>query len=681
MKLRLIFLLLLCTAYFTINAQFNWEHLSGPPGSSYSRIFSNDKYAFIPEGDFLYRSADGITWEKINHKVSDFICVYYDTLFSIGKVENSPFLQYSTDQGEHWIIEHLPDEISDFGDLAKCAHGLYIAQDKDSILYRSTDLGITWVSIVPPGPFTNLAYFDETIYISSDTMLWRFEESTASWTDITPPLPKYIPELRELEDFVAIDSHIIVYAADFLFVSNDHGILYDTLEAYSTNPFDQLTLVGDAVCFSAFGSILRSQDFGMHWDTLVDDFYPQPAFFTGLRNILLGTTYDRGVFRWEDTTGLSLNSHHGLGHGLIYNLAYGSGKIWTAGGSGVFAYDLPTASWSPKMQLPEENFDYQIITANDHGWVVVAEATADHFYFSENQGSTWDTIHPSFDFDELQLVGDQLFAFYTKLYRSADKGQHWELIDINIRGDEIISYRDKKYLLGHGRMYYSLDNGLTWDSYNLLVPDAYSLYASEDKMYLISSDFLGESALFISEDGIEWTSADVGLPEIQPFTLWYYHHPLFFRDATSYYAFLCNDGHYSTHDFSTPWSPLESTLTGKDYLIIDDIIFLGGEGLYASVIQDPYLTAINEISISTDESFKISPNPAAEIITLSMNPSFKPKNEICIYSPEGVLVKSVNVDCASHNINIDISGLPDGLYYVLIAGAQAAGIHSFVKLN
>ncbi|HEY3386812.1 MAG TPA: hypothetical protein VGK46_09895, partial [Saprospiraceae bacterium] len=516
--------------------QYSWEHLSGPPGSAYSRIFSNDNYAFIPEGDFLYRSADGVSWEKINHKVSDFMCVYGDTIVNILTDAANLSLQHSFDQGENWLGGNLPAGIIRTGDLAMCSHGIYIANGPDSILYRSNDMGNHWDSLMTPGSFTRLTVFDEKIYISSDTMLWRFNESIEIWSDITPPLSGYIPDYKMIEDFVVVDSHVIVYAENFLFHSHDTGIHWDSVEAYTTNPYDQLALTEDAVYFNGFGSILRSYDYGIHWDTIVTDFYPQPAYLIGLRNIFLGTTYDSGVFRWEDSIGLTYENNKGLEHGRIINLAYGLDKIWASCGNGIFAYDISTSSWSNKMHLPQSPFNYQIISANDQGWVIVADDYSGDFFFSDNQGISWDTISPDFDFVNVQLEGNLIFALHTRLLRSADKGQSWDTLDFPINGKEIIPFQAKKYVLGHGKMFYSNDNGMTWESYDLSVPYPFSLYAFEDNMYLISSDLSSDPILYVSPDGFVWTKADEGLPEIEYFNLWYYHHPLFFRDATAHYA-------------------------------------------------------------------------------------------------------------------------------------------------
>lgn len=659
--------------------QFSWEHLSGPPGSAYSRIFSNDNYAFIPEGDFLYRSADGISWEKINHKVSDFMCVYGDTIVNILTEAANLSLQHSFDQGENWLSGNLPSGLSPTGGLVMCSHGVYISNDHDSIIYKSNDLGINWDSIMTPETFTHLSVFDDTIFISSDTMLWRFNEIDESWSAITPPLSEYVPNYKMIDDFVVVDSHIIVYAFDFLFHSHDYGMHWDSIEAFASNPYDQLALTEDAIYFNGFGSILRSYDYGHHWDTIVTEFYPQPAHLNGLRNILLGSTYDSGVFRWEDTAGLTFENNQGLEHGRIINLAYGAGKIWAACGNGIFAYDISAATWTDKMQLPPSPLEYQIISANDEGWVVAADDYSGDFFFSDNQGISWDTISPDFDFVNVQLEGDLIFAFYSRLYRSADKGQHWDTLDFPIRGNELLTFQGKKYVLGHGKMFYSNDNGMTWESYTISVPDPYSLYAFENNMYLVSSDLSSDPVLYVSPDGFVWTKADEGLPEIEYFNLWYYHHPLFFRDATAHYAFLSNDGHFISTDFSSPWMDMEASLTGNDYLIIDNTIYLGSEGLYKSVIENPYITAVGDIYKNAHDLFTIAPNPADDFIQVTITDvEVDGALQFSLYDSKGDHLKSQTSNNAE-NIRFDIQGLPSGIYLLQARTSEGTGVVKVMK--
>src|SRR6187402_1942335 len=138
-----------------ITAQFSWEHTDGPFGSVLSSIYSNDQYAFIPEDDFLYRSTDGLSWEKIDHPVSFIMFVYQDTLLNIlyNEDADSLRLQLSYDNGITWVVKDLPEDFNVSDDIVMTTHGIYLSQGSTDLLFRSTDLGDTWDNIAVPQEF------------------------------------------------------------------------------------------------------------------------------------------------------------------------------------------------------------------------------------------------------------------------------------------------------------------------------------------------------------------------------------------------------------------------------------------------------------------------------------------------------------------------------------------------
>jgi len=671
------------TCFFTGKSfsQFDWKNTGGPYGSGSSFIYSNDTYAFIPENDFLYRSDDGIHWEKLEHRVSDHLGVYHDTLANTFRDESLGLIRFqiSFDNGVNWVEKNLPNEISDLEDMVMCSHGIYVAQGLKAKIYKSSDLGDTWDSLPAPDSFTVMKVFEDRLYISGDSLLWRTDPYGENWIDITPPLPAPFPFFTHENDFVALDSHLLVATDDSLFISHDNGQSWDATYAYSTNEYDKMTIVGSYIYLNIIGALFRTSDFGIHWDTIVTSYYPRAIHLTGLRDIFLSTTYDRGVIRWDESAGEIVESNEGLNKGVVYDLAYGANKIWAACGNGVFVYDIQTAAWSNKMNLPLTKIENSFVSANDEGWVISGEYYADQFYLSEDQGATWDTIQPGFEITDMQLLEENIFMFSGKVYRSLDKGQHWDTLDFGIMGNELISFHDKKFIVGQGRLHFTTDNGLTWNSIN--TPIGFNkLYAYADKLYALTSDFISKTDLYISEDAIHWKYADESFPDIDIYTLYYHYHPLFFRDANYHYAFLGDIGHYISADGGLSWSPLETTQTGRDYLIHENKIYLGSEGMYSTVIEDPYTTGLHDPLDSYGNLFTISPNPANDFISIGFEAGITRKGNFQIFSPDGIKVKSIKINEAKGNITIPVQDLSVGLYYVLFNGENVIGVNSFVKL-
>src|SRR4029450_2539711 len=145
---------------------------------------------------------------------------------------------------------------------------------------------------------------------------------------ITPPLPHPFPFEEYVVDFVARDSHIIVTAEASLFLSHNNGQSWDITYASSNNSPDKMTIAGDYIYLNIMGALIRSNDFGIHWDTLETHFYPRASSFTGFGDILLMSTYDRGIFRLDESTDEMVESNEGLSKGVVYDLSIGADKIW-----------------------------------------------------------------------------------------------------------------------------------------------------------------------------------------------------------------------------------------------------------------------------------------------------------------------------------------------------------------
>src|SRR6185503_12424683 len=104
----------------------------------------------------------------------------------------------------------------------------------------------------------------------------------------------------------------------------------------------------------------------------------------------------KGVLRWDATLQSLVESNTGFPHSPISDLSKGMDRIWAACGNGVFYYNLKTKKWSEKMNLPDHPYyGYQIVSANDQGWVVVYQGIGGVygvFYFSDDNGGTWEAI-------------------------------------------------------------------------------------------------------------------------------------------------------------------------------------------------------------------------------------------------------------------------------------------------
>lgn len=670
------------------SAQFSWEHTDGPFGSRSYPIVSTDTYAFMPAEDFLYRSADGIEWEKIDHSISTYLAAYKDTLVNLIYDETMDTLsfQISTDQGQNWTSKRAPASVRRRMDIVMCRHGIYWKPWDKNILYSSTDQGNTWTTDTLPvaDGFHRLSMFDDQLYLAGNTVLLRRDSVTKIWEDIKPVMPPY----EYVGAFEVRDNHMLLSSENYLFDSHDDGLTWTTTpSAYSSNS-NRFAFAGQFVYNAVDTFLLRSPDNGIHWDTLTaGNLSRSIRALNSFGDLLLISTSNKGVFRLDAVSNQLIESNGGLSKGTIYDLCAGQNKIWAACGNGVFNFDISTQTWSEKASLPLPLYQFSYISTNDLGWVAVTDAGSNRFYLSLNEGLSWDTVlfdaNGNQNIERVQLIGDVMFLFSGfRVFRSVDLGLHWEGLGASyFRFPEILAFKGKLYLADFSSgLFTSEDNGISWHILPLSFYP-YEVHSFGDLVYCLARSNSGVE-LYTSDDGLEWTLASVGIGDyIDNLSEFNYQPGFFFRDADHHYGFMGWQGHYSSDVDLTSWSELTTDLTGFAYAYHDNVVYLGHQGMYQSVIENPFITAVDDITENSNTSFTISPNPANDLITITTDPTFKFKSPIHIHSSDGTLMKSTVTSPDAHQIDIIISDLPDGIYFVSLQGENGRAVNSFVKVK
>ncbi|MFZ1678887.1 MAG: T9SS type A sorting domain-containing protein, partial [Saprospiraceae bacterium] len=156
-----------------------------------------------------------------------------------------------------------------------------------------------------------------------------------------------------------------------------------------------------------------------------------------------------------------------------------------------------------------------------------------------------------------------------------------------------------------------------------------------------------------------------------------FHKAFFFRDSEHYYAFLSDYGHYISPVDNIVWTPLETTQTGSDYLVHDNVVYLGGEGMYASEILDPFITKTNEPSYPI--SISVFPVPAKDFLNISLNEhEFSGTIHFLLYDANGRLVKSL-ISEPGPNIMMNIRDISPGIYFLKAQTSGKIGVVKIVK--
>lgn len=591
MKISLLLFFILFANSIT-SAQFNWEHTDGPEGGSTWYIYNNDDYAYYPDEYYLYRTVDGINWEKIPEPGLWPIATYGEKLVAQAFQGNTFYgiyprlLKISTDNGSNWSTVNYPQGISSFTSIAWCSHGIYIPRNWQQKLYRSQDEGQTWDTIPIPSQYIYDVYsFNERLYLETGDGFYRTDSNGENWTLLTNPQsgnPIFGGAITGKDD------HIIVANDQYIWHSHDDGISWDSVP--NPDGIDELALDDNLLVGLGDYSIAYSSDFGISWT-------PLPAstinlHFLGIatiNNTILNASYNHGVYRWDDPSQSFLESNQGIASAAIYELAHDGYNLWAATGNDVSKFDEAAQSWNTNNFLPSVEHYYSNIATGENGLICASPEYGNVVYISLDDGANWDTMDlpPNYwiTINDLQIFDDNIFinAEFDGYLRSADFGQTWTQIDVPFSGQSMFKYNDLLMAYSQNSIYTSSDLGSTWDLFSEVnfTSNFYALSSAGDYLVGIANyNIAGENKprIYTSSDGQNWTYSHDGLPDYEitffldePDKEWFFEHQgQFFNTSNPY-------GIWASIDTFKTWIPVEQKRFHK-YKYANNILYSGGFG-------------------------------------------------------------------------------------------------------
>jgi hypothetical protein len=119
----------------------------------------------------------------------------------------------------------------------------------------------------------------------------------------------------------------------------------------------------------------------------------------------------------------------------------------------------------------------------------------------------------------------------------------------------------------------------------------------------------------------------------------------------------------------------------NSYLVVNNELFLGGNGVYKTPILNPYITKVAEPTISENNSLTISPNPAKENITISFKSPDMSNVAVCLVDLSGKTIKSLGALPFASTLEVFIGDLPAGFYSIKAVHESSISTTSFIKIN
>lgn len=425
----------------------------------------------------------------------------------------------SANRGDTWTRVKAPLEPKPFS-MAEVKGTLYyscITLNQDSALFRSDDNGLTWRVSPPPSEVRTWVDRVESLggylFLTSSGAVYRSRPDSAGWTRIGNPGTPAIWHWQSEGDT------LWAFGRNGAFHTIDTGMIW--IRDTPTDEIPEITIrwwKGARMLGSIYptNDLIESKDFGATWTKLDQpfDILPRVALHSSGPNLLAHSrdetvfiTSDFGV-SWSRPSGdlramtdvdgvvfalagygeLRQSNTHGATWSLaplairlpLFTgpLAGGAGWLYAATSDSIFRRPaaLDTRPWQycpARTDPPRKNGVAYFAKLLAMGPQVYASTWDGRWQYSLDTAKTWNPVPAS-----LQAAGPRDFAGQGVvlsgtdggLYRSADSGKTWDPMTAPGQpalGDTVFSVLrsgNAFFAGGRGRIFYSLDEGLTWGS-------------------------------------------------------------------------------------------------------------------------------------------------------------------------------------------------------------------------
>jgi photosystem II stability/assembly factor-like uncharacterized protein len=510
--------------------------LTGPGKTTVSAICKDGQVIYAASKGRVYSSTNyGDSWKLLN----DYSTQHFDEIFDLVINKNKIFvgtyfgLFTTTDFGKTWILDSINGNAVIYDIKRNKENILVIAGGQ---LYISYDNGISWEQISPDywGVGLTFTVDGENIYVGGygseeKPDLWISHDYGKNWKRITDTLTGL--KAKEFLCIAAKDNYI--YAGtkdDGLFISSDYGETWTRTKEKSFNYTFAYNILckKDTVFACTDIGLLFSTNNGQDWsylnfidvtrDIIVDD----TAIF--LASDGLAISKDNGK-NWEVKTG-------GLGSAYIFDLTLHKNTFFaTAYKQGVYESSDDCKTWNRFTGIYDnaslnkiEFLDSNIFTTRSYTGLLE---------FSNDFGITWKVVDasngiPNMNVFTISVDSEKKNVFVgnqTGLYISKDFGNHWELVNEDLKIipiTQIIIVGDIIYVTANQyNMYISYDYGKTFKTYNTDNGLPYDSYYTAMELcgsnIIIGTYYLGSSGkpkgIFFSKDnGVTWNPVNINSP-------------------------------------------------------------------------------------------------------------------------------------------------------------------------
>jgi uncharacterized repeat protein (TIGR01451 family) len=581
-------------------SQINWQSTNGPEGGGFSWLNDDGQYAYVTNEFYTYRTNNGINWEQLPYGnvwplATSPTKIAGGQGYGYGETSDAKFI-VSYDHGGTWIEGTLPGADRHITSLAVCSHGIYVPNNIQNYMFKSQDDGLTWDTIPAPGLHCSRVWaFDDRLYTEQNGRFWRLALNGTDWEVVSPN----VGSGTDLNNMFASDSLLFFTSNQFFWCSSDSGNTWTKTAVANSNSLHKFCKIGNRIYKNAaVGGIIYTDDFGHTWQTLPVNKELRAANLATAGGHLLCGSSDKGVLRYDTTNQQLIPSNDGVNSEIVKNLDSGNGALWTAGGNGVFSYDLVQETWK-QAPLPFVPYYYEGIAANENGKIMASSTYTEYLYISTDNGTTWDSMFiydpvnwASVNVQKMHWLGDHILVTSDigDGAWSPDFGQTWAF---GYYPTSIAYFNGLYYGIRFGGVFSSSDFGNSWQPVSALyLPYIESLHATDDRLFaVVYNSSLGKSTLYSTTDLNNWTYSGDGLPPLLTQYEYYYRHPeSVWRRGDRYYFHNARAGFYTSLDTCKTWLPIDRLQGAVEVSATDSSFFTAyfGSGVLKTGLPQNY---------------------------------------------------------------------------------------------
>ncbi|PKA83417.1 putative secreted protein (Por secretion system target) [Ulvibacter sp. MAR_2010_11] len=671
------------------------------------------------DGDGIYKSTDGgLTWQvkglpdvgsigKILLDPNDDNTIFVGAMGPLFRNDTNRGVYRSTDGGDTWEQKLFVSDSTGVIDMA-------IHPSNGDIVYAAS-----WERIRRP---------ERRQYGGATSRLYRSLDGGDSWTEMTNGLPSAPSQKGRISIDISQSNPSVLYARYADANGSIQGVYKTTNggDSWTTVNSSQLTNIGfhwwfggifidptdENTLYNVDFIVEKSTDGGNNWATAFPDVHVDQhamAFNTMVPGVVLlgndGGLYkstNNGASSVKDVT-LPITQFYRFhvdaqNDNKLYGGAQDNSTMRTTTG-GLNNWDIITGGdgFQPLVDPTNTNVIYAL---SQYGNLVKSTNDAASFFgatngISNSDRKNWDT---PIAFDP---INPQIMYYgANRLYKSTDGANNWSVIspDLtngsvggNLTFGTIISisvspiHTDTIYVgTDDGNVWITQDGGANWNNISGSLPNRWvtKVLASRDDINSVYVTFSGyrygedDGHIYRStNNGASWTNISNSLPDIPVNDI---------EQDVNGNLFIGTDiGVLASGSQGFGWEVLGSNLPAV--VVTDLYIHEGTQYLYAGTYgRSSYKIDISSVVLgNNDNSFEKSvilfPNPASEYVNITL-PQAALNTSVLLYDSLGRIVKTQHFSKPNKTINLALSGVSEGIYYLKITqGAKKATKKLLIK--